>query len=150
MWFFPSYRLSESDELRIQQSIKNAESGTSGEIRIYIGKLKKGEDILEKARLKFEELGMHQTKNRNAILFVYCPVQKSIAVWGDEGIHAVVSQDFWNELVHEIVEGFKTNHGVEALCQAIEKCGLFLKKHFPISSDSQNPNELSDEVHYES
>jgi uncharacterized membrane protein len=146
---FKKSKFSKVEEQQILNAIRRAEEQTTGEIRILITNSFGKFEPLEFARKKFFELGMYKTQHRNAVLFVICLNEKKLAVWADEAIYQKAGDEFWNQEVDIIISGFKNHKGVEGICKAIEKCGLFLKKHFPVSPDNQNPNELSDEVHYE-
>ena len=55
---------------RIVRAIKEAEAKTSGQIRVFLQRGKFEEDALERAQKKFIQLGMHKTRERNAIC---CP-----------------------------------------------------------------------------
>jgi|APSaa5957512576_1039674.scaffolds.fasta_scaffold93938_2 uncharacterized membrane protein len=130
------------NDKKIIQAIQNAESHTSGEIQVHIASLA-GENIYDKAKLKFEELGITQTKERNGILFFIAKKSKRFAILGDSGIHEKVKQGFWNDLRNELSSSFKQGNFTAGLCETIELCGQKLKEHFPSSSNNQN--ELSNE-----
>ena len=52
----------------IVQAIREAEAKTSGEIRVFIQRGKLNVDPLIVAQKKFHQLGMHKTRERNAVL----------------------------------------------------------------------------------
>ena len=54
-------------------------------------------DVEKVARKAFVRLGMDRTAQRNGVLIFLVPSRKRFAVLGDEGIHAKVGQDFWDE-----------------------------------------------------
>jgi uncharacterized membrane protein len=43
---------------------------------------------------------MEQTKDRNGVLLYIAMESKQLAIYGDEGIHKIVGQDYWNEYHH--------------------------------------------------
>src|SRR4029450_11513282 len=51
---------------RIVQAIRDAESKTSGEIRVYVQRGKLAADPLIVAQKKFQRLGMYKTRERKA------------------------------------------------------------------------------------
>ncbi len=65
--------LSKLDHDRIVQTIHEAESKTSGEIRVFIQRGKLSVDPLIVAQKKFQRLGMHKTRERNAVLIFVAP-----------------------------------------------------------------------------
>ena len=137
--------VSKSDEARLIKAIQVAELKTSGEIRVHIEKKCKG-NVIDVCKQKFEELKMHETKYRNAILFFLAVESKSFAVWGDEGIHQKVSDEFWKSITDCAIGYFKQNDLMTGLEKSVEMCGEKLKLHFPIEADDKN--ELSNEISY--
>ena len=127
----------------IRASIAEAELHTSGEIRVHIEN-KAGNDVLAKANKTFDKLRMHKTKERNGVLFFLAVKDKKFAIYGDEGIHARVQQNFWDDVKNVMGEKFQKGEFTEGLCKGIEMAGQKLQEHFPRKkSDS---NELSNEV----
>lgn len=142
---FKKQLISKTDEARLIKAIQNAELKTSGEIRVHIEKVCK-DDALVACKKKFEELKMHETKDRNGILFFLAIESKSFAVWGDEGIHQKVMDEFWKGIADCAISYFKQNDLMTGIEKAVELCGEKLKMHFPIEVDDKN--ELSNEISY--
>ena len=65
--------LSKLEHDQIVESIREAESKTSGEIRVVIQRGKLKTDPLLAAQKKFHRLGMHKTRERNAVLIFVAP-----------------------------------------------------------------------------
>src|SRR5262245_43912811 len=65
--------LSKLEHDRILEAIREAESKTSGEIRVLIQRGKVKSDPLVAAERKFQRLGMHKTRERNAVLIFVAP-----------------------------------------------------------------------------
>ncbi len=143
--FFKKRLLSATDDERLVKAIQLAEAKTSGEIRIHIEKTCKG-DALEECKKHFAKLNMHQTKDRNGILFFLAIESKSFAVWGDEAIHQKVSDEFWKSITDCAISYFKQNNYVFGIEKAVELCGEKLKLHFPIETNDKN--ELSNTISY--
>lgn len=135
--------LGQLDHKRISDAIAAAEAKTSGEIRVYLQRGEIEGDALELAQRKFEEFGMTQTAQRNAVLILVAPRAQKFAVVGDEGVHRKCSVEFWQKLVEEMRVHFKQEHFTDALVGGIESAGKLLAQHFPrLTSDR---NELPDE-----
>jgi uncharacterized membrane protein len=129
---------------RIVHAIRNAESKTSGQIRVFIQRGKVDVDPLIAAQKKFHRLAMHKTTERNAVLIFVAPRAHKFAVVGDKAIHEKCGEAFWQELVERMREHFRNEKFTDALVEAIEEAGQALASHFPIKSTSSG--QLPDEV----
>lgn len=129
----------------VEAAIAEAELNTSGEIRVHIEKSCPGE-VLDRAALIFEKLGMHKTKLRNGVLFYVSSKDHKFAILGDVGINQKVPANFWDEIKEEMKNYFKMNNYEKALCSGILKAGEQLKKFFPWQKD--DTDELSNEISY--
>ena len=143
--FFKQKLISASDEVRLIKAIKSAELQTSGEIRVHLDKTCKG-DALDECKKRFAQLNMHQTKDRNGILFYLAIKSRSFAVWGDEGIHQKVSDEVWKSITDCAIGYFKQNDLMTGIEKSVELCGEKLKLHFPLEADDKN--ELSNNISY--
>ena len=130
---------------QIIESIRMAELNTSGEIRLHIEAHCEG-DAYERAKVVFEQLGMHATEQKNGVLFYLAYANQKFAILGDKGIHEKVSQQFWDEEKELLVSYFKHQKFAEGLCLAIAQAGDKLKQHFPYQSN--DTNELSNEISF--
>lgn len=137
-WFL--LRLKHKQVLR---AITDAESVTSGEIRVCVSHRKSSEP-LEDAREQFEKLGMSRTRERNGVLIFIAPRSRSFAIVGDEGIHAKCGDAFWNGLSSMLSTAFREERWTEGLIEAVKRAGELLAQHFPRQSDDRN--ELPDEI----
>ncbi len=136
---------SSEDKREIEAAIKEAESNTSGEIRVHIENKCKGE-VLDRAAFLFKQLGMEKTKLRNGVLFYLALKNRKFAILGDRGINAVVPEDFWDEIAAMMTEKFREGKFKEGLVQGILRAGEHLKAHFP--HQKNDVNELSDEISF--
>ncbi len=136
--------LSKLEHDRIVDAIKNAESKTSGQIRVFIQRGKLNVDPLIAAQRKFHHLGMYKTAERNAVLIFVAPRAHKFAVAGDKAIHEKCSEQFWQRLIEGMREHFKNEKFSHALVEAIEEAGKALAAHFPRRSTS--PKKLPDDI----
>lgn len=136
--------LDQLDHDRIVAAIKEAEAKTSGEIRIYVQRGELDGDAFDYAQRKFRQLGMEQTRERNAVLIYVAPRARKFAVIGDEGVHKKCGNEFWQDLVERMREHFQHDQFTQALVEAIESTGQLLARYFPKSLD--RGNELPDNV----
>jgi uncharacterized membrane protein len=136
--------LSKLEHDAIIKAIRDAETKTSGEIRVFIQRGKLNGDPLPVATRKFHRLGMHKTPERNAILIFVAPRAHKFAVIGDKAIHEKCGEAFWQQLVDGMREHFRNERFSNALVEAIEEAGKALASHFPRRSTSSG--KMPDEV----
>jgi len=136
--------LSNLEHDRIIQAIRKAESKTSGEIRVLIQRGKLNSDPFVAAQKKFHRLGMHKTRERNAVLIFVAPRVHKFAVIGDEAIHGKCGDEFWQRVVERMRTHFQNEKFSGALIEAVEDIGSVLARNFP--KTSEDTNELPDDV----
>lgn len=137
---------SQKDRNTIIAAIQSAERETSGEIQVHIENHCSG-DVMDRAAEVFETLKMHQTQDRNAVLFYLAVEDHKFAILGDSGINHVVPTDFWENIKESMLLEFKKRAFTEGLRLGIEMCGLQLKTHFPFDQKG-DINELPDEISF--
>ncbi|MDR2815403.1 MAG: TPM domain-containing protein [Proteiniphilum sp.] len=135
--------LNKEELQRITESIRLAESRTSGEIRVCIARQCKGSP-LDAALKKFRQLKMDTTHLRNGVLIYISPFRHKAAIIGDQGIHEAANEDFWNEAMEVMLSHFRNGAITEGICKGVEKVGELIKSRYPVSEN--DINELSDEV----
>lgn len=136
---------SKEEQLEIKKAILNAELDTSGEIRVHIESVCKG-DVLDRASHLFSKLGMDKTDLHNGVLFYLAIDSHKFAIIGDKGINKEVPENFWQEIKEMMAEKFNNGHYTQGLSDGIALAGVRLKKHFPHHID--DINELSDEISF--
>lgn len=135
--------LSTQDEQDIIDSIRTAESRTSGEIRVHL-ESKCPSDVYDRARELFHELKMDNTKDANGILFYLAVDDRKFAVLGDHGINKVVPNDFWESIKNGMEVRFRESEFKKGLITGIELVGEKLAAYFPWHKN--DINELPDEI----
>ena len=137
--------LGDKDKADILVAISDAESQTSGEIRLHVESRCKGE-VLDRAASVFETLAMHKTELRNGVLFYLATEDRQFAILGDGGINAVVPEGFWDGVKNTVIAGFAEGKAGEGLAAGIRLAGEQLAAHFPVADD--DVNELSDDISF--
>jgi uncharacterized membrane protein len=147
----PRKFFTDDEQRRLREAIVGAEQRTSGEIRLHLErdvprrKAVAGDPYL-RAREVFAKLGMHQTAERNGVLFYLATRSRRFAVLGDEELHKVVGEGFWTEIRDLLAQDFAQDRFVEGLCTGITLAGERLRAHFPRQDD--DVNELSDDISF--
>ncbi|MEM9258150.1 MAG: TPM domain-containing protein [Bacteroidota bacterium] len=136
---------SPEEEVQLVAAIREAELATSGEIRVHV-EVGASASALDVAPTIFQELGMHETKDRNGVMILLAVDRREFAIIGDEGINKVVSEDFWAEERDLMQHHFRQGDFVKGIELAIQQVGRKLKEFFPYQDD--DVNELPDTISY--
>ena len=137
--------LSHQQQAAVLAAISDAESQTSGEIRLHLESRCKG-DVLNRAAMVFQTLAMHKTALRNGVLFYLATEDRKFGILGDGGINAVVPEGFWNEVKDTVIAGLAAGNPSEGLASGIRLAGQQLSAHFPLEADDRN--ELSNDISF--
>ncbi len=129
----------------IVQAIRDAETKTSGEIRVFIESRCRYVNPVDRAAELFWNLQMDHTQDRNAVLIYVASKDHQAAVWGDDGIHKVAGPDFWRTEVVQLLGHFRSNAYAEGLLLLIRDIGNVLQAHFPYKPTTDK-NELPDDI----
>jgi uncharacterized membrane protein len=128
--------LSKLEHDRIIHVLREAESKTSAQVRVYIQRGKLDGDPLVAAQKKFQRLGMHKTSERNGVLIFVAPRAHKFAIVGDKEIHERCGDIYWRQIVDRMREHFRNERFSDALVDAIRDIGGVLATHFPRRSGS--------------
>ena len=142
----PKKFFSPEEQERILEEIRIAEEKTSGEIRVHLDCCSR-EETLEKARKIFHRLGMTKTKHRNGVLIYLATEHRKFAILGDEGIHRVVPENYWEEVKEKMRRHFREARFCEGVSGNPGDRGKTEDVHFPGEKDNRNelPNTISEE-----
>ena len=135
--------LSKLEHEAIVKAIREAETLTSGEIRVFVSRKAALVPLLA-AQKQFDKLRMYKTKQRNAVLIFVAPVSQTFAIVGDAGVHAKCGEARWQAIASEMSTHLKAGAFTTAIVHAIRRAGDLLAEHFPPNKDS--PNELPDNI----
>ncbi len=141
----PKKFFTDEEQGRIIEEIRLAEKQTSGEIRIHLDR-RAGKDVLQKAQTVFTRLGMNRTQHRNGVLIYLATDHRKFAILGDEGIHRVVPENYWEDIKDEMQKHFREGKFCEGICFGIRQVGEKLRAYFPVEKDDQDelPNTISE------
>jgi uncharacterized membrane protein len=135
----------DTEKQRLVAAIKQAEQNTSGEVRVFIESKCRFMDALDRAKEIFFQLEMDQTEERNATLVYVAVKDKQAAIFGDQGIHQKVGDQYWQSEVMKMLQRFKHEQLAEGISLAVTDLGQALQQYFPYNKDTDK-NELPDEI----
>jgi len=129
----------------ITEAIRHAEQMTSGEVRVFVESKCSYMDAIDRAAELFFNLQMQKTDDRNAVLIYIAMGDHQLAVFGDEGIHKKVGNEYWNTEVKKMITNFNRDNYAEGISEVVKDIGEALTKYFPYNNDTDK-NELPDEI----
>lgn len=138
--------LDNDSQHKVVAAIKEAESKTSGEIRVFMEHHCDYMDAMHRAQEIFANLGMDKTVARNAIIVYVAVSDRQFALFGDISIYEKAGgAEFWKNAASKLTGHLKKNNITEGLCNCIHELGTALAAHFPYDP-SIKKNELPDEI----
>jgi uncharacterized membrane protein len=148
MLFFLKKRpiLDEESQQRIVACIKEAESKTTGEVRVFVEHHCSYMNAMDRAVELFASLGMYKTERRNATIVYIAVTDRQFAIFGDVAIYEKAGgAAFWETAAMRLKEDLKNDEITKGLCEAVTELGNALATHFPYDP-SVPKNELPDEI----
>lgn len=135
--------LTAKEEEEIVLAIRKAERNTSGEIRVHIEETANISHY-NRALEVFRMLKMFNTKEQNAVLLYVAVNDHKFVIYGDKGIDAIVSENFWDTTKIIIQNHFKQGNFKQGIIDGVVQVGKELKVHFPWNEN--DIDELSNEI----
>ncbi len=132
------------DSSRVTAAIREAESLTSGEIRVHVQPRPYGKELQFVAERTFERLGMTKTALRNGVLLFIASEESQFYICGDQGIDAKVPPGFWDDVAARLRARFQASEFTEGIVEAVGMAGEHLAAFFPRAANDRN--ELSDDI----
>jgi len=148
MWLLPWRKplVDKATQVRVVAAIKEAESKTTGEVRVYIEHECKYEDPMLRAKEVFAKLHMQKTARRNAVLVYLALNSRHYAIFGDTEIYEKAGGNtFFEKAAEEMKVYLKKNDVAGGLSHCVTELGKALAQHFPYDP-SVPKNELPDEI----
>jgi len=135
----------EEERQSIVDAVRTAEQRTSGEVRVFVESRCRYVNAIDRAVEIFEGLQMQKTELRNATLVYVAIRDRQLAVFGDEGIHQKVGDEYWGNEVVKMISAFNRDNIAEGIAQCVLNIGEALAMHFPYDRNTDK-NELPDDI----
>ncbi|WP_276134012.1 TPM domain-containing protein [Polluticoccus soli] len=134
------------DQEKVVVCIQDAESKTTGELRVFLESRCAYVDAMDRARELFAGLRMHETERRNAVLVYMAIDDQQFAIMGDEEIYKQAGGPlFWHNAAEQFKAYLKEGKLADGLCVCVNELGKALAQHFPYDPSIPH-NELPDEI----
>ncbi len=138
--------LSPEQQEKVVACIRDAESRTTGELRIFVESRCAYVNPVDRAAELFDVLGMTKTDKRNAVLVYMAIDDRQFALAGDKDIYEKAGgASFWEHAAEQLKHYLQEGHLTEGLCVCINELGKAMAQHFPYDP-SVTRNELPDEI----
>jgi len=135
----------DEEKQSIVDAVRIAEQRTSGEVRVFVESHCRYVNAIDRAVEIFENLQMQRTELRNATLVYVATKDRQLAVFGDEGIHQKVGNEYWANEVMKMINAFNRDNIAEGIRQCVLNIGEALAMHFPYDRGTDK-NELPDDI----
>ena len=135
----------DEEKQSIVDAVRIAEQRTSGEVRVFVESHCRYVNAIDRAVEIFENLQMQRTELRNATLVYVAIKDRQLAVFGDEGIHQKVGNEYWAHEVVKMINAFNRDNIAEGIRQCVLNIGEALAMHFPYDRGTDK-NELPDDI----
>lgn len=131
---------------QIVESLKLAETKTSGEIRVYMEHHCRYVDPMMRAREVFMQLKMGETHAHNAVLIYLAVTDRQFALLGDHAIYEKAGgPEFWKKAAAALRGHFQKSEIANGISNCIHELGIVMAAHFPVEPGIKR-NELPDEI----
>lgn len=135
--------------------VADSETGHSGEIRIYVEAglplsylwqpASTAQITRERALAVFGELRVWDTAQNNGVLIYLLLAERRIEIVADRGLNERVPPGTWSRMVESMSGAFRDGDFEGGLARAVREVSALLHRHFALTGDSPNPNELPNE-----
>ena len=114
----------------VAEAIRQAESKTTCCIRLVVSP-RHVDDVVQMAQAEFFKLGMDRSPGRNGVLIFVAPRSRKFAVIGDQAVHALCGDRFWQELTLVMSQYFQRGDFSGGLAHGVECAGELMAQYFP-------------------
>ena len=111
------------EKQQITDSIRHAEKMTSGEVRVFVESKCSYMDAIDRAAELFFQLRMQKTDARNAVLVYVAMKDRQLAIFGDEGIHQKVGDEYWNAEINKMITNFNKENYAAGISEVVNDVG---------------------------
>ncbi len=138
--------LTADEQQMVVACISEAESNTTGELRVFVESKCSYVDAIDRAWELFHKLAMDVTEKRNAVLVYLAIDDHQYAIVGDKEIYEKAGGAlFWERAAAKLRQHLKQGKIAIGLANCVKELGTAMATHFPYDP-SITKNELPDEI----
>jgi uncharacterized membrane protein len=87
----------------------------------------------DKALEIFYQMQLHSDVSKSNVLIAYFQFDRRVEIVADVGILKCESEQYWQDLVSDLLHDIKNNHSIDGITKAIAKITALHSTHFPKS-----------------
>jgi putative membrane protein len=106
--------------------------------RYFISRKEIDAEVKEAAITHFFTHDLYRTRDETGVLVLISVFERRVWILADRGINAKVPEGQWDDIVKMITDGIRQKRSADAICEAVEKIGELLKRHFPVKPDDSD------------
>ncbi len=106
--------------------------------RFIVPRARMAEAVARRARRHFMEAGVYDTVDRTGILIFVSQLERRVELIADRGIDEKVAPGAWDAIVSSLTRGIADGRTVEAMIEAIDRCGDILEGNVIRRTDDTN------------
>ncbi len=110
----------------------------------FVSKAKLRAKAEQAAAFSFNHYRVSKTEQSTGVLIFIAEVEQTVVVLGDNQVANVITKNQWEDIRDAILDGVKSEHPVEGLCNGIRLAGDLLRANLPAGSEEYNerPNRI--------
>jgi uncharacterized membrane protein len=134
----------------IEDAIREGERAHSGEVCFLVeaalepGDLWRGVTARERAIEAFAEQRVWDTDANNGVLIYVLLAEHDVEIVADRGAAAAIPPEEWERVCRELEAHFREGRFEQGALAGVRGVNALLARHFPVSEERANPNELRD------
>ncbi len=125
---------SDHEPTPILRALRFVAKKSTGQVHVTVSRDRFEKDPMKTALRLFEEYHLTRTTDRNAVLVYLNRATRKFAILGDEGLHRVVGQKYFDLLAVNFTEDLQSTHFENAITLLAFSVGTTLAKRFPIKN----------------
>ena len=126
----PADFLRQLEDEKIVTAIGDAESRTSGQIRVWISH-KNVSDPSQRRDRDLKNCEWRRQKIATRVLLYFAPRTRKFAIIGDTGVHEKCGAEFWTKVAAQLTHDIHEMPMTDAIINSIRTVGGLLAAHFP-------------------
>jgi len=133
---------------QIEEAVRRAEQGHSGELRVVIEtdldawSILRGKTPRQRAIEAFAHFHVWDTElNNGVLLYIQC-ADRAVEIVADRGFNGLVSADEWRGVCRAIETEFRAGRWAAGATAGVAAAAILMGRHFPATG--RNGNELPD------
>ncbi len=106
--------------------------------RALLSERRKNAQAAAAAKAEFMRLGLHATRERNAVMIYLSPPEHYVEIVADEELAAKTERQSWQHIVQALTRRIRNDQTADGLIEAVHACAGILAAHYPKTADDRD------------